>query len=127
MRNYVIALYFGVLLSIGGCANNPLSVVSNPASLVTPQQKAQASIDQANASIAAAAKTILDGVNSGVYTKIEASHFFDDLSTASHYADQAQEYVAVGDYTNSANILKLEAAIVSAITADLVKTKNGGN
>lgn len=123
MRNFIIAAFLAV--SLLGCANSPLSVVRDPTTLVTPQQKAQATIDQANASIAATAKTVLDGVNSGVYSKAEGAHYFDDLSQAAKYIDQAQGFVAIGDYTNSANVLKLEASIVSAITAELVRAKNG--
>jgi hypothetical protein len=125
MRKCLVSLALGLTLALGACANNPLSVISNPASLVTPQQKAQGAIDQANATIAAAAKTILDGVNSGVYTKDQARHYFDDLSQAAKYIDQAQGFVASGDVVSANNILKLEGSIVSAIQAELIKAKNG--
>lgn len=123
IRNLLIAILFG--LALGGCANNPLAVVADPATLVSPQQKVDAAINQANATIAAAAHTLLEGYQAGAYTKAEAGKFRDDLVTATKYIDRATDYAKLGDLTDAKNQIALASALVALVQTELIEIKNG--
>ena len=125
MRKFLAGVVLGCVLALGGCANNPLAVHQDTAKLVTPQQKAQAAVDQANATIAAAARTLVNGYQAGVYTKDEAKKLRDDLVTASNYVDKAEDYGKLGDLANAQTQLQLASTIVDLVQAQLIKAKNG--
>lgn len=128
MRNPVtfgfISIVLGLTLALGACSTNPL-LVADPAHLVTPQQKVDAAINQANASITAAARTLMSAYKDGVYTRDEARSIDAKLEEAAQYTNKADDFLRVGDLYNADSQLKLATSIVKIVTDELVKAKNG--
>ena len=121
MRNLLAGLFLA--LSLVGCANNPFSVVRDPAKLVTLAQKLDAAIDQANATIAATARQLINSIKSGAIDKVDGTKYYNLLMDASKAVDTADEYLKVGDLTSAQGQLALETLIVNEVTAYLVKMK----
>lgn len=120
MRNLFIAICMS--LSLMGCAKGDF-LVHNLATLETPQQKIQGTIDQTNAVITAVAKSVYTGWQEGVYTKEEVAVIREKLYEAKFYADQAQEILNLGDYSGSKAKLQLADYVISYIKKELIKAK----
>lgn len=110
---------------MGGCAGNSL-LVHDPVKVVTVQQKIDASIDQSNAAIAAAARQLKTMYKNNVIEHDEAQKYYDFLMDAASRTDIASDLLQVGNLAEADAQLALAQALTDQVVAYLVQVKNKG-
>lgn len=107
----LVSIGFAFLLS--GCALigpvEPIGGVSKD--LPFAAQQAQASINEANLALTAAANVITENVKEGIWTKDQAQGHLNRVKDYARRVDRAQELVRLGDFTKG----KTEAEAVKAL------------
>lgn len=124
MKKLLLAVMMSFVLM--GCAGNPLAVHSDPAKLVTPQQKLDAAIDQVNGVIMVAARQLKTADYNELIAREDTIKFFDILTKAADAADTASSLLNIGDLTESENQVKLAQSFVDQVTAYLITIKKKG-
>jgi hypothetical protein len=82
-------------------------------------------IDEQNAAIAAAAKSVKDNVVSGAFAKTEGQMYFNQLTQAAKYVDLAQSLLPTDPVGANAQ-LNLAKGLVALVQSQLIKVKNNG-
>lgn len=114
------AIILGLMLSLGGCTPKDL-VVHDPATLVTPADKVNASIDQAYATHASVTITLLQNYKDGVITRDEKNSYAKRTKEGLDYIDRADDLLIGGDISAANAQVALAKSIFTAIQLELTK------
>lgn len=122
MRKFFLGIILGVSLVLGGCADNPF--LARPVTPeLTVQQKAQATIDNANAVLAAVAQSVVSAYKEGSISPAQMESLRIKLNDAADALDRAQELLSVGDVTGANDKAKIVAAVLNVVKSELIKYK----
>lgn len=120
MRKFLLALFLAVTLT--GCAGGfPSLVVTDPATVTTPVQVANASINQGYATHAAVTMTLSQNYKDGVITKDEKNAYAERTRQALDYLDTADDLMAAGNVSGANANVALAKVIFSAVQTELAK------
>lgn len=123
MKKFILSVILGLSLALGACSQKDL-LVHDPATLVTPQQKIQAGIDQAKLVTVSIIRTAIADREAGVYTDDEWYNIKETINDTINYLDKAQSALSVGDEVLSKGQLELADSALNYLKAELIKRKN---
>src|SRR3990172_1277751 len=106
MRKLLLSIALGLSLTLVGCETAEKYQFKNPEELVSPQQKVQFAIDNANIAITSAARTVQRDLKKNLMTKDTAAGYFAKLVDASIKIDEAQKLLDKLDFVASKDKLK---------------------
>jgi soluble cytochrome b562 len=90
---------------------DPISDIKAPTTLPAAGVAAQASINEANLALTAAANVIAQNVKDRIWTKAQAQGYLDKVRTYANQVDRAQQLVRLGDFAGG----KTQAEAVKAL------------
>lgn len=125
MKKFILSIILGMSLALGACSQKDF-LVHDPATLVTPQQKIQAAIDQAKLVTVSVIRTAVSNREAGMYTDDEWFNIKETINDATTYLDRAQEALNIGDEVVSQGQLALADSALNYLRAELIKRKNEG-
>lgn len=122
MRKYLAAAILAVALV--GCGGQ-YSVYKAPTTeqvKADPQKEAFRQITNFNATITAAARSLL--ANKPSFTEDQYADYSKYLKDAAAKSDKAEDFVKVGDLTSADGQMKLASIALNLVQAELLKIKN---
>jgi hypothetical protein len=126
MQRFLASVVLGVFLVLGsGCAAFSGDVRSDKVA-TTPQQITQKSIDNANAAIAAADKTLVLQVKAGAIPFDQGKAAHDKLNSAAAYVELAEGMMKNGDWNDAATQLKIGNGLLTVVQSYLIKASQEG-
>jgi hypothetical protein len=125
MRRFLASAILGVSLVLGGCAAFTGDVRSDKVA-TSPQQITQKSIDNANAAIAAADKTLVAQVKAGAIPFDDGKMYHDKLLQAAGFVELAEGMMKNGDWNDAATQLKIGNGLLTVVQSYLIKTSQEG-
>jgi hypothetical protein len=125
MRSFLVGVLLAVSFVLGGCAAFTGDVRSDKVA-TTQQQITQKSIDNANAEIAAADKTLVTQVKAGAIPFDEGKSMHDKLNSAAAFVELAEGMMKNGDWTDASTQLKIGNGLLTVVQAYLVKAAQEG-
>ncbi len=116
MRKILISILLGATLFLGGCPGTfgPIQG-TKPVAEQTAQEKIQTGIRTADASIAAAERTLIDRVKAGLLEYDTGLKYHNKLVEAARYVDEANKYLKLGDLTNSDTQMTLARTLLGEV------------
>lgn len=123
MRKLLTSILLGLTLVVTPACNGLTGNVRSDVSWeqATPQKKAQLTIDNINAAITAADKTLVEKVQAGVIPYEDGYEYHNKLVAASKNLDQATTFVKLGDLTQADTQIKAAQAISSFVEQYLLQ------
>lgn len=120
MRKVLVSILLTLGLVLGGCTAQDFSVVRPTATLETPVSKAQASVIEGAAIVAATDITLTQNYKDGIITKAQKDAYAVKTKQAQGYVHAAD--ALAGTNPNAANAqLALAKAITTGIQQELAK------
>lgn len=111
----LLAIVLGIVLQVmAGCAAVGLAPVSSQKPH-TPQEIAQAAINEANATLTAINSTIASNVKEGIFTKAEAQDYLNQSISYGKRVDQAKALLDSGNISDA----KTQADILQSLILSL--------
>lgn len=98
MKKFLVVVLASAALALSGCGTmfSGLSTVGVSKDVSPAQQKAQASINEANILITATANVVVENVKAGIMTKAEGQGYVNKLREFANRVDDAQALVNSG-------------------------------
>lgn len=121
MQRILASLVLGLSLVLGsGCAAFTGDVRSDKVA-TTPQQITQKAIDNANAAIIAADKTLVAQVKAGAIPFDDGKAAHDKLNSAAAYVELAEGLMKNGDWNEASTQLKIGNGLLTVVQGYLIK------
>jgi outer membrane lipopolysaccharide assembly protein LptE/RlpB len=125
MRKLIASVLLGTVIALGGCGLEkgvrPDVKIEN----TTTQQKLQIAIQNADAAIAAAEKTLIDSVKSNVIEYQEGYSYHLKLVDAAQKLDKAVAFYNLGDWTSAEIQLTVTKGLLKSVQDYLLTIKTG--